>query len=93
MSKQKSQPTINPAKASIHILFSNLRLLDLDKEEGWSSVTSQVLASKDAGSNQKARIAAAEWAFFHLSRIWDPNGTADVDLRFSLRSCSVLSVS
>ena len=78
MSKQKPQPNTSSVKASIKVLFTNLRLLDLDKEEDWSTVSAQTLCSKDAGSNQKARIGIAEWVFFYLFRTWDPQETADV---------------
>ena len=72
MSKQK------PNRADVDVLFTNLRLLNLDKQDGWKEISAQTLTTRDAGPNQKLRIQGAEWILYHLFDIWNPEEAADV---------------
>ena len=67
----------------VSTFLGNLRLLDLDRLEDWPSVSAQVLTSKDAGSNQKARIIHVEWTLYRLFEIWDVNEALNVGLSSS----------
>ena len=75
MSKHQSPP---PPSETIRLFLSRLRLLDLDKIEGWSDISVHALMSKDAGPNQKARIQAAEWTLFHLFKLWNLDEATNV---------------
>ncbi|KAL9104385.1 MAG: hypothetical protein Q9163_000643 [Psora crenata] len=72
MSKRKSSQNPSPASQGLSIFLTNLRLLDLDKRDDWPSISVQILASKDAGPNQKARIQCVEWALYRLFECWNP---------------------
>ena len=71
MSKQKPRQIHTPSPPNTGIFLTNLRLLNLDRCNDWPSISTDVLTSKDAGPNQKARVAFVEWALFRLFKIWD----------------------
>ncbi|CAD6453296.1 1611c083-5ba5-41ea-876e-c5b817c7e3d4 [Sclerotinia trifoliorum] len=67
------QPPSGPSYVTLFI--TNLRLLDLDLQDGWPDINLLTFSTKDAQQNQKKRIQCVEWALFHLFAIWDPEET------------------
>ncbi|KAI4176682.1 MAG: hypothetical protein LQ346_007847 [Caloplaca aetnensis] len=55
--------------------LTNLRLLDLDLQEDWPSITTELFATKNARANQKQRIQCVEWALYQLFQLWNPKET------------------
>ena len=51
-----------------------LRLLDLNKRDGWPSITTATFAAR---SNLQTRIRCTEWCLYFLFEIWDPSYTKD----------------
>ena len=73
-----------PAHTSNASTFiTNLRLLDLDKQQDWPAITAQILTAKDALQNQKRRIQCVEWALYRLFEIWDPQEASAVGLNLN----------
>ncbi|KAL9630000.1 MAG: hypothetical protein Q9164_006628 [Protoblastenia rupestris] len=80
--KQKPSHAPAPVFPEINVFLTNLRLLDLDERDDWPSVSSQILTSRDAGPNQKARIQCVEWTLYRLFEIWSPDETTNKLLPF-----------
>ena len=78
MNKQKPSVALATSHTNIPILMTTLRLLDCDKLHDWTSISTQVMVSRDAGPNQKRRIENAEWILYHLFNIWDNALTLEV---------------
>ena len=63
---------------SVESLLRNLRLLDLDEEFDWPSISHDTFAANDAIQNQKRRTSSAEWVLFKLFELWSPKDTTEV---------------
>ncbi|KAK9772996.1 putative HAUS augmin-like complex subunit 6 N-terminus-domain-containing protein [Seiridium cardinale] len=55
----------------VSLFLTNLRLLDLDQERDWPSITPATFSTKDAAGGLKNRIKCVEWALYHLFVLWD----------------------
>ncbi|OCK73968.1 hypothetical protein K432DRAFT_430290 [Lepidopterella palustris CBS 459.81] len=66
--KSTSQPT---KPSNVTLFLTNLRLLDLDLQPDWPSITTQTFATQNAQQNQKNRIRCVEWALVRLFELWD----------------------
>ncbi|KAL8904052.1 MAG: hypothetical protein Q9207_003513 [Kuettlingeria erythrocarpa] len=60
---------------SASTFLTNLRLLDLDLQEDWPNITTELFAAKNARANQKQRIQCVEWALYQLFQLWNPKET------------------
>ena len=67
-------------------LLRNLRLLNLDEEFDWPSISTETFAASDTVQNQKRRVRCAEWVLYKLFEIWDPEETAKVSLAIPRKS-------
>ena len=60
------------------ILLRNLRLLDLDDEFDWPTISISTFAASDTIKNQRQRIHKAEWVLYKLFEKWNPSETDQV---------------
>jgi hypothetical protein len=65
-----------PTPSSVTIFLRNLRLLQLDQQPDWPSLSSSLFSS--AQQFQRQRVKGVEWALYHLFALWDPVGTKHV---------------
>ena len=78
MSNLRPGITTTSIDARVQTLLKTLRLLDVDKLQGWTDISVEVLCSRSAGPSQKRRIESAEWILYHLFTIWDKTMTLEV---------------
>ncbi|KAK0511486.1 hypothetical protein JMJ35_006059 [Cladonia borealis] len=77
MSKPQAPPASPHATSSLSVFLTNVHLLDLDRCEDWPAISAQTFISKNTLQNEKNRIKCAEWAFYRLFELWDPEETKD----------------
>ncbi|MCJ1393071.1 hypothetical protein MMC18_005943 [Xylographa bjoerkii] len=75
MNKLPRPASTGQATSDGEILLKNLRLLDLDEEFDWPTITKDTFAASDTIRNQKQRIQRAEWVLYKLFEKWDPSET------------------
>ena len=63
---------------SVDSFLRNLRLLNLDEEFDWPSISFDTFAANDSIQNQKRRISNAEWVLYKLFEIYCPKETTKV---------------
>ncbi|KAL8831024.1 MAG: hypothetical protein Q9170_005474 [Blastenia crenularia] len=59
----------------IPTFLTNIRLLDLEDEEAWPTITADLFNAKDARATQKQRIRCVEWALYRLFELWNSKDT------------------
>ena len=53
------------------VFLRSLRLLDLDRCEGWPGNFWPSFEGNDDPQKKQVRVRSVEWVFYHLFRIWD----------------------
>lgn len=65
------QAQVPSTTSHLSLFLTNLRLLDLDRQEDWPGISSAIFSPKDAAGGQKRRIQCVEWALYQLFLLWD----------------------